>query len=275
MVDDDVAQGADRVVEVAAVLDAEALGHRDLDGVDVVAVPDRLEHRVREPEVEDLLEAHLPEEVVDPVELRLVDVLVQLGGQRARRVEVVAERLLDDHSPVLGQAGLGQAFDDRAEQEGRDLEVEDRGGGAADRVANALVGRGVTEVARHVGEPRGERSKVASSSSPGAHDRLAGPLLQLVVGPVVDGDADDRAVEEPARLEPVERAEGHHLRQVAGDPEHDQDVGGLGCRFLRRGRERAFRRRGAGSTCHLPPPGVLSAEPSAATAADRHPGRMI
>ncbi len=96
MVDDDVAQRADRVVEVAAVLDAEVLGHRDLDAVDVVPVPDRLEHRVGEAEVEDLLEAHLPEEVVDPVELGLVDVLVQLGGERAGGVEVVAERLLDD-----------------------------------------------------------------------------------------------------------------------------------------------------------------------------------
>ena len=45
VVDDDVAERADRVVEVAAVLDAEVLGHRDLDARDVVPVPDRLEHR--------------------------------------------------------------------------------------------------------------------------------------------------------------------------------------------------------------------------------------
>ena len=46
VVDDDVAQRADRVVEVPAVLDAEVLGHRDLHARDVVAVPDRLDHRV-------------------------------------------------------------------------------------------------------------------------------------------------------------------------------------------------------------------------------------
>ena len=57
VVDDDVAQRADRVVEVAAVLDAEALGHRDLHRRDVVAVPHRLEHRVGEAQVEDLLDA--------------------------------------------------------------------------------------------------------------------------------------------------------------------------------------------------------------------------
>ena len=69
VVHDDVAKRADRIVEVAAVLDAEVLGHRDLDALDVVPVPDRLEHRVREPQVEDFLQAHLPQEVVDPVEL--------------------------------------------------------------------------------------------------------------------------------------------------------------------------------------------------------------
>ena len=106
VVDDDVAQRADRVVEVAAVLDPEALGHRDLHALEVVPVPDRLEHRVGEPEVEELLEAHLPEEVVDPVDLRLVEVLVELGGERPRRGLVVAERLLDDHP---GRASVSPA----------------------------------------------------------------------------------------------------------------------------------------------------------------------
>jgi hypothetical protein len=101
VVDDDVAQRADRVVEVAAVLDAEVLGHRDLHRGDVVPAPERLEHRVREAEVDDLLEPHLPEVVVDAVELRLVDVLVQLLGERARRVAVVPERLLDHDAARL------------------------------------------------------------------------------------------------------------------------------------------------------------------------------
>ena len=84
MVDDDVAERPDGVVEVAAILDAEVLRHRDLHARDVVPAPDRLEHGVREPEVDDLLQAHLPEVVVDAVELGLVDVLVKLCGQRAR-----------------------------------------------------------------------------------------------------------------------------------------------------------------------------------------------
>ena len=125
VVDHDVPQRADRVVEVAAVVDAEVLRHRDLDGLDEVAVPDRLEHGVAEPQVEDLLDAHLAEVVVDAVELRLVEVVVQLGGERARRLAVMAERLLDDDASRLRQAGFGQSLHDRAEEKRRDLQVED------------------------------------------------------------------------------------------------------------------------------------------------------
>ncbi len=47
---DHVAQRADLLVETAASLDAEVLGHGYLHVVDVVAVPDRLQERVREAE---------------------------------------------------------------------------------------------------------------------------------------------------------------------------------------------------------------------------------
>ncbi len=59
----------------------------------------------------------------------------------------MAERLLDDDARVRRQPGLGQALDDRAEQERRDLEVEDRLLGALDRLGDPLVGGGIAEVA--------------------------------------------------------------------------------------------------------------------------------
>ena len=119
----------DRVVEVPAILHSEVLGHRDLHAGDEVAVPDRLEHRIREAQVDDLLEAHLAEVVVDPQELRLVDVLVQLVRQRAGGRRVAAERLLHDDARIRRQPGIRQALDDPAEEERRDLEVEHGRGG--------------------------------------------------------------------------------------------------------------------------------------------------
>ena len=248
VVDDDVAQRADGIVEVAAVLDAEVLGHRDLDARDVLAVPDRLEDPVCEPEVEDLLEAHLPEVVVDAEDLRLLDVLVELLGELARGLAVVAEGLLDDDPGVLRQAGLGEALDDPAEEERRDLEVEDGARGAGDRGRDALVRGGVAEVALHVREPlREAREHRLVELLAGADDRVAGALDELIDRPVVDGDPDDRALEQPALLEPVQRVERHDLGQVPGDPEDHEDVGLL---RLRR------RRRRGGHCCarHLVPP---------------------
>ena len=183
------------------------------------------------------------------------------GGSRRRAQSRIRDRGRTASRPrtrVLGQAGLTEAFDDGAEEERRYLEVEDGCRGALDRSSDALAGGRVGEVATHVGEPFREAiENLLVELLSGPLDRFAGAFSQLVVGPVVDGDADDRAVEEPARFEPVERAEGHHLRQVARDSEHDEDVRGLrarvGCpRPLRRGsRDRA------GSACHLPPPGSV------------------
>jgi hypothetical protein len=213
---------------VPAVLDAEALGHRDLDARDVVAVPDRLEDRVREAEVEELRDAELPEVVVDPVELALVEVLVHLRRERARGLEVVAERLLDDDARMLGEAYARETLDHGAEQERRDLEIEDRAASVLQASREALERRRVPEVARQVGQSGGEpvEDRGVERLARG-EDRLAGALAQVVDRPVVDGDADDRAGQQPARLEAVERVQRHHLRQVAGDAEHDEDIGRL------------------------------------------------
>ena len=89
---------------------------------------------------------------------------------------------------------------------------------------------GVGEVAADVGQPRGEALEDLRRSTgfAGALDRFAGVLAQVLERPVVARDADDRAVEQPPLLEPVQRAEGHHLREVAGDPEDHEYVGALG-----------------------------------------------
>ncbi len=83
--DDHVAIGAGALVEVGPLREAERLGHVDLDVVDVVAVPDRLEEAVREAEREDVLGGLLAEEVVDAEDLLLVEDLVQLGVERHGR----------------------------------------------------------------------------------------------------------------------------------------------------------------------------------------------
>jgi hypothetical protein len=104
--DDHVPVGAGRVVERGPALDRQRFRHVDLHVADVVAVPDRFEQPVREPEREDVVDRFLAEEVVDAEDLRLIEHRVHRLVQRARRGQVGAERLLDDHPGVAGgQAG--------------------------------------------------------------------------------------------------------------------------------------------------------------------------
>ena len=96
MVLDDVARGADAVVVAGAAADADVLGHGDLHVVDVVGVPDRLEHLVGEAQRQQVLDRLLAEVVVDPEDrVRREDALDDVV-ELARALEVVAERLLDD-----------------------------------------------------------------------------------------------------------------------------------------------------------------------------------
>jgi hypothetical protein len=184
--------------------------------------------------------------VVDAVELGLVQVLVDLVVELAGGGQVVAEGLLDDHARMLGQPRRGEALDDGAEQEGRDLEVEDRRARVRDGRREALERVAVAEVARDVGEARDEAlEELVVERLAAGHDGVVRPLAQVVERPVVDRDADDRAVEQPAALEPVQRSEGHLLGEIAGDPEDHEHVG----RLLRVGRLRLGRRARLGCYC--------------------------
>ena len=181
MVDHHVAQRADGIVEVPAILDAEVLRHRDLHALDVVAVPHRLQHPVGEPQKQDLLETHLPEVMIDPEELGLLHVLVQLLGQRPGRGVIVAERLLHHDPRGVRQPGLGKALDDRREQKRRDLEIEHRRRRALDRLTHARVGRRVGEIALHVRKPRREPLEhLRIELLARAENRLPGALDELL-----------------------------------------------------------------------------------------------
>ncbi len=68
---DQVAQRAGAFVIAGPALDPDVLRGGDLDVVDVVAVPDRLEQRVGEPQRQQVLDRLLAQVVIDPEDLRL------------------------------------------------------------------------------------------------------------------------------------------------------------------------------------------------------------
>src|SRR6185312_15048279 len=77
----------------------DRLRHGDLNMIDPVTVPDRLEEPIGEAERHDALDRVLAEEVIDPEDLLLVQRAQDASFELARRLESMAERLLDHHAP--------------------------------------------------------------------------------------------------------------------------------------------------------------------------------
>ena len=121
--DHHVFERADGFVELGAVLDGEPLGDVDLNVIDELAVPDRLEQAVGEPEGENVLRGFFAEEVVDPKDLFLVESLVDRLVEFACALQVDAERLLHDDPRVLRQVGLVQGVHHRHHRFGRHAQV--------------------------------------------------------------------------------------------------------------------------------------------------------
>ena len=137
----DVAQRADRVVERAPVLDAEVLGHRDLDRLDVLAVPERLEEGVREAEVHDVLHRLLAQEVVDPEEALLGEDRGQTLVQLACGGEIGTERLLDDEPGVRRRGPRAASSSATSRNIGAGSRGRRPGLGVLERLAGAVVAR--------------------------------------------------------------------------------------------------------------------------------------
>ena len=124
MVLEDVADRARLLVERRPALDPDRLGDRDLHVVDELAVPDRLEDPVREPQRQHVLDGLLAEVVVDPEDLPLGEVLRDERVQLAGGGEVVPERLLDDQPvPAAARRHPGDHPDERLERPRRHGEV--------------------------------------------------------------------------------------------------------------------------------------------------------
>src|SRR5882724_6382660 len=220
-----VAQDALRLEVAAAPLDAHGLGARDLHVVDEAVVPDRLEDAVREAEDEEVLDRLLPEVVVDAIDARLVEDLVQRLVEGLRRGEIPAERLLDDDARIAGAARSPEPPDHRLEQARRDGEIVERAFRAAERSAQRLERGRIAVVAAHVAKPfaKPRECRLVEPSVP--LDALPGARPELLERPVRPRDTDDGDVEMPAPGHGVEGRKDLLVGEVAARPEDDEPVG--------------------------------------------------
>src|SRR5213075_2656892 len=102
----------------------------DLDVIDMIAIPDRLEEAVAKAQRHDVLDRFFPEEMVDAEHLRFGDDVENLLVERDGRLIIVAEGLFDDDTaPIrvlsLRQAGFGQVDDNGPEEFGGYRKIEE------------------------------------------------------------------------------------------------------------------------------------------------------
>ena len=110
------------VVVARTVADAYLLGYGDLDRVDVIPVPYRLEYGIGKAGEQDVLDGLLAEIMVDAVDLILPQHVVDQPVELAGRSQVGAKGFFDHYAPpaavLFELAGLIQIGDDDREQAG-------------------------------------------------------------------------------------------------------------------------------------------------------------
>ncbi len=220
-----VADGAGLIVECAAALDAEVFRHGDLHALDMVAVPERLEERIREAEVDHVLHGPLPEVMVDAEDRRFGKGSEQNPVQCPGRPEVCPKGLFDDHAGAFRAARLAELLDDRTEEHRRYGEVVRRTLRGAEFFADGRKRGEVLVVAVDVAQQAAELFEGRAVETAVLFEAVLRTRPQLVEGPGGLGHADDRHVEMAAFDHGLQRGEDFLVSQVARCAEEDEGIG--------------------------------------------------
>ncbi len=238
---DHVPRDADPVEVSGPTADSDVLRHGDLDVIDVVVVPHRLEQLIGEPQRHHVLHGFLAQIVIDAEHRARREHAGDDPVQLLRAGQVVAERLLDHHPApatglLLGQAVRPQLIDDGLEQARRDGQIEGVIAAGAARLVEIHDGLGqvgerlvVTDLARHEADAfRQLLPDLFAERRPGVLlDRRVHDLGEVLVLPVTPGEAHQgEAGRQQAAVGQI--VDGRHQllrRQVTGDAEDHQHAG--------------------------------------------------
>src|SRR5262245_52419877 len=128
MIGHHIAQRACLFVIARAASNAFRFRRRNLDVVHIVAVPDRLEHRVAEAKENDVLHSLLAEIMIYTIDLILVEDVGDQVVQLARGFQVASERFFDhDARPAFffgGELYYAESMNNRRRDRWRRREIE-------------------------------------------------------------------------------------------------------------------------------------------------------
>ncbi|CAB4932763.1 unannotated protein [freshwater metagenome] len=231
MSDDHVLVRTGGLVEPGPTVEGELFRDVDLNVIDEVAVPDRLEQPVGETERQDVLRRFLAEEVIDSIDLFFVEGLVQASVQVDCALQIGSERLLHDDARSLDQVcggeriHYGQCSSRRNRQVVQPL-------GVASEFDLGLGYRGTQRrrpgFLRDIRQPRCELPPlfVADFTTGVRIDRFASEGAKFVGGHLLERGTHhanvrcqlgQRQVHHPGQQFP--------LGQISGRPEQDDDLG--------------------------------------------------
>src|SRR5271157_562433 len=190
MILDHVADGAGLVIEGAPALDSEILCHRDLHALDMLAIPERIQERIREAKEHYIVDRPLPEIVVDAEDRRLVEGSQKDSIEPPRRGQVRSEGLFDDNARILGTARFAELFHHQSEENGWNGEVVRRALRRGELFAKRLIGGGVLVVAVHIAQQTAQLGKSYRVQSAMLLEAVARPRPKLFEVPAGFGNAD-------------------------------------------------------------------------------------
>ncbi len=204
----------------------------------MVAVPDRLEQSIGEPQNENVLDRFLSEVVIDAIELVLVEDIEEVVIELARRREIRAERLLDDDSTpgavfLARETRSSKLAGDRPERRRRGRHVEQAialgatlGLDPLQGLPQPIVARGIVDIAAHIGGATDDTLGELFFHRPGGEllQRFAQVLAERVIRHFGAPDADQsKCVRQQAtRRKIVKRWNEQPVHEVPGGAEHHQ-----------------------------------------------------
>src|ERR1700684_3089029 len=123
---DYVADGAGLLIERAPALDSKVLRHRDLDTLDMVAIPQGFEHCIAETKIHHVMHRTLAEEMVQTEDSAFFKSSEQDAVEFPGRSPIATERFFDNDARPVAAARFSKLLDDHPEVGGRNSEIKNR-----------------------------------------------------------------------------------------------------------------------------------------------------
>jgi hypothetical protein len=232
-------RGPDAVVVSGPATDADVLGHRDLNMIHVVAVPDRFEQLVGEAQRQHVLDGLFPQVVIDSEDGVALEDGRHFGFQLPCGRQVAAERLLDDDPAPRGvdrlvdHPVLLELRDGGVEELRRDRQVIDMVALGALRIVQLLEGGLQHFEGLVIGKVTADDPHALvqlgpdflAEGRPGMIlDGLPGVVGEVFRRPVASREADESESggQEAPIGQVVDRRKELLASQIAGHPEHDE-----------------------------------------------------